>query len=501
LISGEVLAQARTSSRPATRFRQQAGWTVGAITSAANRGHPTGHDFGALDVLPAVVHDVLDGDSQALPSSDQVRFEHALDSAFGHVRIHTGPRAAASANAVGALAYSYGSHVVLGDEARPGTVARYLLLGHELAHVAAIGGDSASSEARSVSPSSTAEERDAGARGALAALGLKAGRPPRRGDRRAIHRFEKSERGQIASLTAVIATAKSIAEKSMVTSLLVNGIDWPTFTKNAGGFDIGDYLLLKTTGSASASAKLPNRYLFTCGCGLVDMRHFYQLMYIAMVRSNSKATEMGRSHELTSEPTSRFAPEDTPSNALGAFFGTQLPFTMQPGAFAAQLQAYLSRCGPADFTAMSAPDQDTIVNFYGERNPDGTPKNPNETAQPAVLAVPACGGSRSFPFIVEPDKRTITDTEHLKSDSEIRDWIGSHDGAIILGIPTSEKVRLVNRLLDGWVSDDDITAIEKIVANASAGDKPALKAAIDPRIADISSVGQRTSLRLALKGL
>ncbi len=172
---------------------------------------------------------------------------------------------------------------------------------------------------------------------------------------------------------------------------------------------------------------------------------------------------------------------------------------MQPGAFANQLQTYFARCDPVDFTAMPAPDQDTIVNYYGDRNPDGTPKNPNETATPAALSVSACGtSSRAYPFIVEPDRRTITDTEHLRSDSDIRSWIADHGGSVILGIPTSEKIRLVNRLLDGWVGDDDITAIEKILANVSAADKTALRRAIEPRIRSLSSITQRTRLRLAL---
>jgi Domain of unknown function (DUF4157) len=459
------------------------------------------HDYGdkGLNALPAIVYEVLESDSESLRTQDRTRFETSLSSDFSTVRVHRGPRAAESADAIGALAYTFGRHVVLGADANPGTIESDVLLGHELSHIAAAGPGTDPAEARSLAPGDGSDEHEAYSRGTLAALGVRVGRPQHRADRNAVHRFEKSERDQISSLASVVATARSIAERSMVRSLLVSGIDWPTFTKNAGGFDIADYVIKAATGSVTSDRPLPNRYLFTCGCGLIDMRHFYQLMYIAMVRSNAQATQMGREHELAHEPSSRFAPEDTPSNALGAFFGTQLPFTMQPGAFANQLQAYLARCGPVDFTSMPAPDQGTIVNYYDERNPDGTPKNPNEAATPAVLAVSACGtSSRVYPFIVEPDRRTITDTEHLRSDSDIRPWIDGHSGSVILGITTSEKVRLVNRLLDGWVSDDDITAIEKIVANASATDKTALRRAIEPRIGSLSSITQRTRLRLVL---
>ncbi len=307
------------------------------------------HDYGdkGLNALPAIVHEVLESDSEPLQIRDRTRFEASLGSDFSTVRVHRGPRAAESADAIGALAYTFGRHVVLGADATPGTITRDVLVGHELSHVAAAGSGTDAPEARYLAPSGASDEHDAYSRGTFAAVGVQVGRPQHPADRNAVHRFDKSERDQISSLAAVIATARSIAQRSMVRSLLVSGIDWPTFTKNAGGFDVADYAIKAATGSVTSDRPLPSRYLFTCRCGLIDMRHFYQLMYIAMVRSNAQATQMGREHELAHEPSSRFAPEDTPSNA------------------------------PVDFTAMPAPDQDTIVNYYGDRNPDGTPKNPN----------------------------------------------------------------------------------------------------------------------------
>jgi hypothetical protein len=55
---------------------------------------------------------------------------------FGHVRVHTDDRAAASARAVAARAYTVGSHLVFGDGTySPGTTSGRRLLAHELAHV------------------------------------------------------------------------------------------------------------------------------------------------------------------------------------------------------------------------------------------------------------------------------------------------------------------------------------------------------------------------------
>lgn len=56
---------------------------------------------------------------------------------LGHVRVHTGPQAAASAEALDAHAYTVGNHVVFGrGQYAPDTSAGRNLLAHELTHVA-----------------------------------------------------------------------------------------------------------------------------------------------------------------------------------------------------------------------------------------------------------------------------------------------------------------------------------------------------------------------------
>lgn len=60
------------------------------------------------------------------------RFGHG----FGHVRVHTDERAAESARAVGALAYTVGSNIVFGSgQYAPATQTGRRLLAHELTHV------------------------------------------------------------------------------------------------------------------------------------------------------------------------------------------------------------------------------------------------------------------------------------------------------------------------------------------------------------------------------
>jgi hypothetical protein len=93
-----------------------------------------------------------------------------------------------------------------------------------------------------------------------------------------------------------------------------------------------------------------------------------------------------------------------------------------------------------------------------------------------------------------------TPTSELTSDTDIRDWMAKANSAVINDLPQWEKIRLINRLLDGWVSDDDIKAIGKIYRNTPSSQLPAVKQAIEKRILDLMSISQRTQLRVILAG-
>src|SRR5262249_32008630 len=128
-----------------------------------------------------------------------------------------------------------------------------------------------------------------------------------------LRRFEAGERDQISSLDAVLTTARRMATASetsaqdVVMGLLCgfSGLNWPLFVSEAGGLTVFDALAARSGVRVNPGA-LANRYLVSCRCGMIDMRHFYQLMYIAIVRNNRYATALGREHELQAEPTSRF---------------------------------------------------------------------------------------------------------------------------------------------------------------------------------------------------
>lgn len=85
---------------------------------------------------PPLVHEVLRAPGAPLDAASRAQFEPRFGRDFGSVRIHTGERAAASARAVQATAYTVGRDIVFARGAyAPGTPAGLRLLAHELAHV------------------------------------------------------------------------------------------------------------------------------------------------------------------------------------------------------------------------------------------------------------------------------------------------------------------------------------------------------------------------------
>jgi hypothetical protein len=86
-------------------------------------------------VAPPIVHEVLNAPGQSLDTSTRAFMEPRFGHDFGQVRVHTDSKAAESARAVGALAYTVGRHVVFGTgQYVPETASGKKLLAHELTH-------------------------------------------------------------------------------------------------------------------------------------------------------------------------------------------------------------------------------------------------------------------------------------------------------------------------------------------------------------------------------
>jgi len=90
----------------------------------------------AVAEVPQIVHEVLRSSGQPLDAATRAFFEPRLGHDFSRVRVHTDTRAAESAQAVGAIAYTVGREVVFGPGSfQPNTLVGRQLLAHELTHV------------------------------------------------------------------------------------------------------------------------------------------------------------------------------------------------------------------------------------------------------------------------------------------------------------------------------------------------------------------------------
>lgn len=86
--------------------------------------------------VPPIVHEVLGESGQPLDSNTRTFMESRFGHDFSQVRVHTGEKAARSAQAVDALAYTVKRNVVFATgQYTPRTTAGKRLLAHELTHV------------------------------------------------------------------------------------------------------------------------------------------------------------------------------------------------------------------------------------------------------------------------------------------------------------------------------------------------------------------------------
>jgi outer membrane protein OmpA-like peptidoglycan-associated protein len=103
------------------------------------------------DRAPQIVQDVLNTPGRPLDPDARAFMEPRFGQDFSQVRVHTDAKAADSANAVHAKAYTVGSDIVFGSGHQPTNEATRHLLAHELTHVVqqTTGGVGADSETSS----------------------------------------------------------------------------------------------------------------------------------------------------------------------------------------------------------------------------------------------------------------------------------------------------------------------------------------------------------------
>ena len=139
-----------TVNAPGDSYEQEADTVAEQVTSAAAplapQIRPRAEDerlvprdaLGDAQVrtAPPIVQEVLRSPGQPLDAATRAYMEPRFGHDFGRVRVHADPRAADSARALDARAYTVGRDVVFGAEQYPtGSSQGRKLIAHELAHV------------------------------------------------------------------------------------------------------------------------------------------------------------------------------------------------------------------------------------------------------------------------------------------------------------------------------------------------------------------------------
>lgn len=112
--------------------------------------------------VPLIVNEVLRAGGQPLSSEVRVFMEERFGQDFGSVRVHTDSRAAESARAVNALAYTVSNEIVFGTgQYSPETLGGKRLLAHELSHVVQQQGTGLSPHGDTISSANDPSEQEA----------------------------------------------------------------------------------------------------------------------------------------------------------------------------------------------------------------------------------------------------------------------------------------------------------------------------------------------------
>lgn len=173
--------------------------------------------------VPPIVENVLQSPGRPLDVRTRSFFEPRFGHDFSRVRVHTDANAVDSVNAVDALAYTVGDHIVLGrGEHDLSTLPRLRLLAHELTHVVQ---QSRSAAATNASPgvSRSNDPAEIEAEATARVLAGDASRSPRQRSSVALQRQEKQTTTKPSDHPPTQADAQPAEEDLVEAALLALG--------------------------------------------------------------------------------------------------------------------------------------------------------------------------------------------------------------------------------------------------------------------------------------
>lgn len=410
--------------------------------------HVDGQAADSSKEVPPIVHEMLRSPGHPLDPATRAFFEPRFGHDFGRVRVHTDAQAAESARAVNALAYTIGSNVAFdSDQYAPQTLVGRLLLAHELTHV--LQQRSSTTKAPTgLDTATTDHEREAEA----VSMDILSGRamqhtPPV---------SASVKKGTVQrGFPLVIAGAAALAAGGVYAIWAYNCLkecERPmhvaTFGTDirgrTGGFRLWYYNQTRAPVPGRVWDAFGHCFVACCGtkrCGATA------------TAVAGKGREFWREY-LDSDPHDSYE-QDTNNQTLGRDFGNK-------GMECSAACRNASISGLLDLTA-------PITEYWA----------------------PETGGSLAPIAGLAPS---------LRSDTDIRYWLAQHNLTDIGAIPVREKIRMINRLLDGWISDDDVAGIARLCRSVtSAIESAEIRRAISSRESSISDLGQRTRVRYSLQ--
>lgn len=382
--------------------------------------------------VPPIVQEVLRSPSQPLDSDTRAFMDSRFGYDFSQVRVHTDAKAAESAQAVNALAYTVNQDLVFGSgHYAPNTFDGQRLIAHELAHVV---------QQHSLSPQSN--------------------RPSNSWQGQGFGRLQRKSKAPSGHLCGGAWTcAASPCDVPETAPSPTPSTSWKLSVMIDTEAPSPEEVTESTVGHTYVKFTESNGAVYTYGFYPDPSTHpnVLQTKVFGCVvhpdKTHASCVDYEESFTLT-QPEYQSA-----LTFAQTFCKAPLNYDLQTWnctTFAAEVAKKASKSLP------------TMRGKVGGSTIGLTADNPNTLLEGLL--------DRDIP------------SRHLESDTQMREWVAANSAATIDKLPVTEKVRLMNRLLNGWVSDDDLVAIEKICSSVtSAAEMASIKTAISPRVKELNS--------------
>ncbi len=387
---------------------------------------------------PPVVHDALHSPGEPLDAASRQFFEPRFGRDLSDVRVHTGPLADDSAHAVDALAYTVGRDIVFAaGEYSPSSAQGRHLLAHELTHV-----------------------------------------------------LQQTGEGG----TPMVSRAPSTPHCKATWTCAATPCDQPdvagTGASTSWSLDLNiDTDVEKATDITSAA----------------DIGH----TYVVFKESNGTRYSYGFYPNPSTIPDAMMRPvvwgcivhPDTAHQTCVDYTET---YTLTQQQYKDALAFAQASCRMPDSYKLYSNNCTTFAVDVAKKAGQ-SPPSPRGMAGYGMVAAPA-----DNPNTLKEGYLDIhVPTWRFTKDSEIRDWVSTHDALPTPGktdptiamLPTYEKVRLLIRLLEGYVDDTDVDAFEKICSSITTpGERSTVQTQVGPKEDSLFSTGQKARVHKALFG-